>query len=170
MTAMGLLTLTRSTNFIGANAVGSCTCAHALKSRFGTARIGALQEEKKWKGRDTLGESPARQSWRLRQLQPELSHLVLQAVVHTSTVNIEASRLGSQRRPPAVSLSDAFAVLSISNAVALGSSLACWVSGTLLITHSDRSLAFFLKQNSHLIQESPSSLWHRQNCFQRSGS
>lgn len=139
------------------------THMHALKRRFGTAKTGPLQEEKKWKGKDTLGESPARQSWRLRQLQPELSHLVLQAVVHTSTVNIETSRLGSQRRPPAVSvsLSDAFAVLSISNAVALGSSLACWVSGTLLVTHPDRSLAFFLNQNSHLIQESPSSLWHR---------
>lgn len=143
---------------------------HTLKRRFGTAKTGPLQEAKKWKGKDTLGESPARQSWRLRQLQPELSHLVLQAVVHTSTVNIETSRLGCQRRPPAVSLSDAFAVLSISNAVALGSSPACRVSGTLLITHLDPSLAFFLNQNSHLIQESPSSPVAQIKLFQRSGS
>lgn len=169
MTAMGLLTLTRSTNFIGANGVGSCTCARALKGRSGPAKTGRLREEK-WKGNDTVGESPARQSWQVQQLQPELSHLVLQAVVHTSTVNTETPRLGSQPRPPALPLSDAVAVLSISNAIAFGISLACWVSGTLLVTHLDQSLAFFLNQNSHLIQESPSSPVAQIKLFQRSGS
>lgn len=100
-------------------------------------------------------------------LQPEPSHLVLQAVVHTSAANTKTSRLGSQPWSPALSFPMVHsAVLGIlSAAVTLGV-----YPGTLLVNHQVPKLSFFLNQNSDFIQESPSSPMAQIKLFQRSGS